>query len=72
MGSGFENHSKYGGAIYSYVPGKEMMNINLYIPSVLTWKEKSLKLRMTTDYPEYGKVVIKLEETSKEPLTINL
>jgi hypothetical protein len=72
MGSGFENHSKYGGAIYSYVPGKEMMNINLYIPSVLTWKEKSLKLRMTTDYPEHGKVVIKLEETSKEPLTINL
>jgi len=35
-----------------------MMNINLYIPSVLTWKEKSLKLRMTTDYPEHGKVVI--------------
>lgn len=27
---------------------------------------------MTTDYPEHGKVVIKLEETSKEPLTINL
>jgi len=25
---------------------------------------------MTTDYPEHGKVVIKLEETSKEPLTI--
>ncbi len=72
MGSGFENHSKYGGAIYSYVPGEEMMNINLYIPSVLTWKEKSLKLRMTTDYPEHGKVMIKLEETSKQPLTINL
>ena len=72
MGSGFENHSKYGGAIYSYVPGEETMNVNLYIPSVLTWKEKNLKLCMTTDYPEHGKIMIKQEETSKQPLTINL
>lgn len=72
MGSGFENHSKYGGAIYSYLPGEDAMNVNLYIPSVLTWKEKGLKLRMTTTYPEQGKVLIKLEEASKQPLTINL
>lgn len=72
MGSGFENHSKYGGAIYSYLPGEEAMNINLYIPSVLTWKEKNLKLRMTTDYPEHGTITVKLEETSILPFTINL
>lgn len=72
MGSGFENHSKYGGAIYSYLLGEETMNVNLYIPSVLTWKEKSMKLRMATDYPTNGKVIIKLEEASKQHLTINL
>ena len=72
MGSGFENHSKYGGAIYSYLPGQDAMNVNLYIPSVLTWKEKGLTLHMTTDYPEHGKILIKLDEASKLPLTINL
>lgn len=72
MGSGFENHSKYGGAIYSYIPGRNAMNINLYIPSELTWKEKGLKLCMTTAYPEQGKVLIKLKEASKQSFVINL
>lgn len=72
MGSGFENHSKYGGAIYSYLPGQDALNINLYIPSVLTWNEKNLKLKMTTAYPEQGKVVIRLEESPKQSLDINL
>ena len=72
MGSGFENHSKYGGTIYSYLPGEDAVSVNLYIPSVLTWKEKGLKLRMTTAYPEQGKVMIVLEEVSGQPLTVNL
>ena len=43
MGSGFENHSKYGGAIYSHGSDDRSLFVNLYIPSVLTWKEKGLK-----------------------------
>lgn len=72
MGSGFENHSKYGGAIYSYLPGKEALNVNLYIPSVLTWKEKGVKLSMETAYPEGEKVTIRLEECPKQKFDLNL
>lgn len=72
MGSGFENHSKYGGAIYSYTTDKNDLNINLYIPSVLTWKERNIRLKMETAYPEDGKVAIRLEECPSQQFDINL
>lgn len=80
MGSGFENHSKYGGAIYSKGPGAGAspaatstgLYVNLYIPSVLTWKEKGIRLRMETAYPENGKVSIRLEECPAQTLEIKL
>jgi len=80
MGSGFENHSKYGGAIYSYSPEAGQpgaafggaLYVNLYIPSVLTWKEKDVVLKMETAYPEKGKVNIRLEECPTQTFEINL
>jgi len=50
VGSGFESHSKYGEGIY-YHDDKGIF-INLFIPSVLTWKEKGFVLRQETAYPE--------------------
>lgn len=72
MGSGFENHSKYGGAIYSHSVENDALNINLYIPSVLNWQEKELSLKMETSYPEGGKVNIRLEKCPTQTLKINL
>ncbi|HJT73387.1 MAG TPA: beta-L-arabinofuranosidase domain-containing protein, partial [Chitinophaga sp.] len=50
VGSGFESHSKYAEAIY-YHDGKGIY-INLFIPSVLTWKEKGITLTQETKFPE--------------------
>ncbi|MDH6304197.1 DUF1680 family protein [Parabacteroides sp. PF5-5] len=73
MGSGFENHSKYGGAIYAYGADGASLYVTLYIPSVLTWKDKNVKLQMETAYPENGKVKMRLEECPKnEAFTIHL
>lgn len=72
MGSGFENHSKYGGAIYSYIPESKDLSINLYIPSVLTWKERNTRLKLETDYPEGENVKITLEECTQQEFAINL
>lgn len=72
MGSGFENHSKYGGAIYSYDANQEGLYVNLYIPSVLSWNEKGIKLKQETDYPENDKVLLRLEECPKQALSISL
>lgn len=72
MGSGFENHSKYGRAIYSHSADNDALYIDLYIPSVLTWKEKGMKLKMETAYPENGQVSIKITEGTAQKLALNL
>jgi DUF1680 family protein len=49
-GSGMENHAKYGDSIYFH--SRDALWINLFIPSIVTWKEARLTLRQTTTFPE--------------------
>lgn len=49
-GSGMENHSKYGDSIYFH--DGDSLFVNLFIPSVLTWKEKGLSLSQATRFPD--------------------
>ncbi len=49
VGTGMENHTKYGEAIYFH--GEDELFVNLFIPSVLTWTEKGLVLEQKTEYP---------------------
>jgi DUF1680 family protein len=50
VGSGFENHAKYGEGIY-YHDDKGVF-VNLFIPSVLSWDVKGIKLVQETKFPE--------------------
>ncbi|MFO1497528.1 MAG: glycoside hydrolase family 127 protein [Verrucomicrobiota bacterium] len=52
-GTGIENHAKYGEDIYFHNAGKDLY-LNLFIASELHWKEKGLKLRQETRFPEEG------------------
>ena len=49
-GTGIENHAKYGDSIY--FKGSAALWVNLFIPSVMTWKEMGMTLRQTTSFPE--------------------
>lgn len=49
VGSGIENHAKYGEMIYAHT--NEELFVNLFIPSKLNWKEKNLELVQKTDFP---------------------
>jgi len=50
VGSSFESQSKYGEAIYYH--DAQGIFVNLFIPSILTWKEKKFELKQETNYPE--------------------
>jgi DUF1680 family protein len=56
VGTGFENHSKYGEAIYYH--DDNGVYINLFIPSVLTWKEKGVTIKQETDFPSNENVTL--------------
>ncbi len=49
VGTGMENHSKYGSSIYFHNEGS--IWVNLFIPSILNWKDKGITLKQETKYP---------------------
>ncbi|MCZ4222162.1 glycoside hydrolase family 127 protein [Pedobacter rhodius] len=65
VGSGLENHGKYGEMIYSH--DTKALFVNLYIPSILNWKEKGIQLSQHTGFPnqETSKLTLKLKESSR-------
>jgi hypothetical protein len=70
VGTGMENHTKYGEAIYFH--GNDSLYVNLFIPSVLTWKAQRLLLEQTTDYPKGNQVTLTVQSDPAGPLTLNV
>ena len=60
VGTGFENHAKYGEGIYYH--DDKSIYVNLFIPSELTWKEKGIKLKQQTGYPEEATTHLTIQE----------
>ena len=50
VGTGMENHTKYGDTIYFH--DDQSLYVNLFIPSELTWKDKGIGIRQQTRFPE--------------------
>ena len=70
VGSGFENHAKYGELIYSHSDNDVF--VNLFIASALNWKEKAVELVQTTQFPYKNstEIVIKLKDSKSFALHI--
>lgn len=51
VGTGMENHGKYGQFIYTHDMADNALYVNLFIPSELNWKEKKIKIVQETDFP---------------------
>ena len=49
VGTGMENHGKYGQFIYS--KKGDALYVNLFVASELNWKKKGIKLRQETGFP---------------------
>ncbi|MDO3387260.1 glycoside hydrolase family 127 protein [Gilvimarinus sp. SDUM040013] len=68
VGSGIENHFKYGEFIYAHED--DDLYVNLYIPSTLTWAEKGVTLTQTTGFPDTSKTQLTLDSSGE--FTLNL
>lgn len=64
VGSGIENHSKYGELVFTHKPGA--LAVNLFIASELHWQEQHAKVRLNTHFPDQQAVSLHLD-TLKEP-----
>jgi DUF1680 family protein len=70
VGSGFENQAKYGEFIY-YHNNKDVF-VNLFIPSVLNWKDKGIQIKQETLFPERDKTVFSISTLNPTAMAINI
>lgn len=71
VGSGMENHVKYGESIY-FKGADGSLYVNLFIPSALTWAEKGLRLTMTSNLPASSQVSLSIQADKAVTLPIRI
>ena len=70
VGSGLENHAKYGEFIYAHCG--DSLYVNLYIPSRLDWKSKGIVLKQETTFPNDDEIRFLIEHAPKSSFTLLL
>ncbi|MGE5448870.1 MAG: glycoside hydrolase family 127 protein, partial [Bacteroidales bacterium] len=62
VGTGMENHGKYNQFIYTH--SKDSLFLNLFIASELNWKEKGIKIKQETAFPDEEQTKLTVTEGS--------
>jgi len=62
VGTGMENHGKYNQFIYTHK--SDSLFINLFVASELNWKEKSVKVKQETRFPDEEQTVLTISTGS--------
>ena len=70
VGSGIENHSKYGEMIYAHT--KNELYVNLFIPSKLNWKEQNVEIVQENRFPDEDVTRLTLNSSRKKKFTLLL
>ncbi|MFD1185119.1 beta-L-arabinofuranosidase domain-containing protein [Pontibacter rugosus] len=70
VGSGLENHGKYGELIYAH--NEQDLFVNLFIPSTLEWKERDITLTQSTSFPYEEATSLKLALKKPQKFALNI
>jgi DUF1680 family protein len=70
VGTGMENHGKYGQFIYAHT-GDELF-VNLFIASALRWPERALELKQETSFPDEARTRLALSLQQPERFTLRV
>lgn len=69
-GTGVQNHAKYGKVIYMH--NEKDLYVNLFIPSVLHWKQKGITLTQKTEFPKSKHSTLQLKMKHPHKLTLKI
>lgn len=70
VGSGMENHAKYGEMIYAYSGNN--LYVNLFIPSQLNWREKGIEIVQRNHFPDEAKTTLVINPKLKTEFALQL
>ena len=68
VGTGMENHGKYGQFIYTHVG--DALYVNLFVASELNWRERGISLRQETAFPYSEQSRITITDSKPQQLTL--
>ena len=70
VGTGMENHGKYGEFIYTHA--HDSLFVNLFVASELNWKEAGIRLRQDTRFPveEGSRITVSVEGKKRFKLLV--
>ena len=68
VGTGMENHGKYGQFIYTHVG--EALYVNLFVASELNWRERGISMRQETAFPYSEQSRITITDGKPQQLTL--
>lgn len=71
VGTGIENHTKYGEGIYMEGSNGSLY-VNLFIPSELNWKNRNIKVSQMTTFPESGVTTLSFKLKKKQNFELKL
>jgi DUF1680 family protein len=70
VGSGMENHTKYGAAIYFHAADE--LYVNLFIPSRLRWQERGMEIEQRTNYPRDNRTSLVVTKAASAPVSLRV
>ncbi|MFD2967973.1 glycoside hydrolase family 127 protein [Sphingobacterium bambusae] len=70
VGSGMENHGKYGEMIYAH--SKNDLFVNLFIPSRVHWQEKAVVIEQVNTFPEEAWTELHIDPAKKTTFTLRI
>ncbi|NDV68549.1 glycoside hydrolase family 127 protein [Dysgonomonas sp. 25] len=70
VGSGIENHSKYGEMIYAHTDNE--LFVNLFIPSQLTWGKKKVVIVQENNFPDKPETELTINPEKTTEFTLQL
>lgn len=70
VGSGIENHAKYGEMIYAH--SDDELYVNLFIASQLKWEDKNVMVAQQTSFPDEPKTTLTIKAAKPTAFTLKL
>jgi DUF1680 family protein len=70
IGTGMENHSKYGRNIF--FKNKDELYVSQFIAAVVNWREKGVKVKQITKFPEEQGTTLEIESDNPQKFTLQI
>lgn len=72
VGTGMENHGKYGSFIYARSGADDVLFVNLFVPSELDWRERGVRVRQETTFPDEDRTALVINIAQPQRFTLRV